>query len=291
MSTSRRHFLKTAGLVGGVSTAMGLGLLPKTVSAAAIRSSLPYYLSGAPLASDLRQGTGEDLILQGTVFGPDGKTPLSGATVEIWHCNPDGTFDFSKQYLYRGKTTTNQFGRYTMKTNAPGRFEENGHSKMRRIFVLVSEPNHQDSFSQLYLTGNLAPSIDNKQWAASPMAQRPSLPKRYTGSKGTVVVYDHFLRPASIFHTASGPERAACQLRLYPITGGRLALSFGALEAGHLVVHLTNKRGQLLQTQRFHHVSSGEELAITPEALPSGVYTCSIYSSRLGRLSRRLALG
>src|SRR4030095_16468456 len=69
----------------------------------------PFYRPGAPFKTDLVQaGTkGELLHFNGTVFGKDGKSPVNGALVEIWHCNEEGAYDnTSDNYVYRASQKT-----------------------------------------------------------------------------------------------------------------------------------------------------------------------------------------
>ncbi|KQZ46683.1 catechol 1,2-dioxygenase [Rhizobium sp. Root149] len=57
----------------------------------------PLYVAGAPVSTGfarLDDGTdtdGHTLIMHGKVYGADGKT-LSGATVEVWHCDTRGFY-------------------------------------------------------------------------------------------------------------------------------------------------------------------------------------------------------
>ncbi|MBN8950533.1 MULTISPECIES: catechol 1,2-dioxygenase [unclassified Rhizobium] len=57
----------------------------------------PLYVAGAPVSQGfarLDDGTdanGHTLIMQGTVYGADGK-PLPGASVEVWHCDTRGFY-------------------------------------------------------------------------------------------------------------------------------------------------------------------------------------------------------
>jgi hypothetical protein len=82
----------------------------------------PFYRPGAPFKTDLIQpGTkGETLYFSGTVFGKDGKTPVNGGLVEIWHCNEDGVYDnTSDKYVYRASAKTSADGKYHFKTIMP----------------------------------------------------------------------------------------------------------------------------------------------------------------------------
>ncbi len=65
----------------------------------------PFYRPGAPLRSNLRLpgSNGTPIILKGNIFREDGKTPISNALVEIWHCDEHEVYDnASDDYKYRG---------------------------------------------------------------------------------------------------------------------------------------------------------------------------------------------
>lgn len=292
MSTfSRRDFLKSAGILGGGFTAFG-STIPGHIIAGTSAFGLPYYMPGAPFLHDLRKSTDASLTLQGVVYQHDGKTPLADAVVEVWHCNSQGHFDFSKHYMYRGKTLADKQGRYRIKTNLPGRYREKGHLKMSRIFMLVNGAGHKESFSQLYLDQAQKPYIDNRHWAASPLAQRPSLPKRLPSKNQVVITYDHFLNPLGFLHLPDARETANSRLRLYPgPVNTQSYLTFGKSRPGNVVVRLWNKKQQVVQKQVFRDVKPEATLPIGVQYLPAGVYTCSIFTSRFGEFTRRLCVG
>jgi protocatechuate 3,4-dioxygenase beta subunit len=292
MSTfSRRNFLKSAGILGGGFTAFG-STIPERLFAGTSAFGLPYYKPGAPFLDDLRKSMDAALTLQGVVYQHDGKTPLADAVVEIWHCNGQGHFDFSKHYAYRGKTLTDKQGRYRIKTNFPGQYREKGHLKMSRIFILVNGAGHQESFSQLYLDHSRKPYIDSRHWAASPLAQRPSLPKRLQSKNQQVITYDHFLNPLGFGHIPDARETANSRLSVFP---GRLSaqpcLTFGKSRPGNVMVRLLDTKRQVVQKQFFKDVKPETILVMGDQSLPAGVYTCSISSSHFGAFVRRFSVG
>jgi protocatechuate 3,4-dioxygenase beta subunit len=289
--STRRKFLKTTGLLGGGLTVLS-NMLPGELFAKAISLGLPYYKDGAPFSEDLRKTVGETLTLQGIIYQHDGKSPLKDAVIEIWHCDSNGHFDFSDQFIYRGKTRTDKNGRYHIKTHFPGRFKEQGHLKMRRIFVLVNGPGHQESFSQLYFDSGKNPYIDNKHWAAGPIAERPSLPKQIRRHNHSIISYDHYLNSFSLLNPADLNESDNKQLRIYPNHMLKESiLSFGKHQPGNVAVRILDKKGDVVQKHVFKFLQPGEHPAFRIDELPPGVYTCSIFSSRLGDFTRKLRLG
>jgi protocatechuate 3,4-dioxygenase beta subunit len=288
MSTiSRRNFLKSTGIVGGSLTVLG-SIVPGSLLAGAGVLGLPYYKRGAPFQQDLRRGSGDAFILQGVVYRQDGKTPLADAVVEVWHCNEQGHFDFSNQFIYRGRTLTDKYGRYWLKTNFPGRYKENGHFTMRRIFVLVNGRGHRESFSQLYFDSQRNPYIDNRHWSTCPIGQRPSLPKRTQAGQQSFITYDHYLSGTTLLHIPGPKEVAERRIHIYPNhLGGQRYLSFGQSSPGHVVVRLLHRDRRVVRQQVFKNVKPGTALLIADNSLPEGLYTCAIYSSCLGDFTRK----
>lgn len=288
MSTSsRRQFLKTAGLLGGGLSALGFSLPPQKLLAG--RHDLPYYKAGAPFSNDIAKGRGEPITLQGVVYKHDGKTPLSNAIVEVWHCNAQGQFDYSDQYVYRGKTRTDEHGRYLIKTHLPGRYKEKGHYKMSRLFVLVDGPGHQESFSELYLSRNGKPFIHSTQWAACPQAEMPALPKLAEAKTEKVITYNHYLNRLTLLDPLNPQEVAAGQFRIYSNhRTGQPYLHFGKSRPGSVAVKLINTKGQLVHRELFKDIQPGQPLPLNAAHLPSGKYSCSVYTAKVGGFTKVL---
>jgi protocatechuate 3,4-dioxygenase beta subunit len=290
-TSTRRQFLKKTGLLGGGLTALN-HLLPANLFAGTTSFGLPYYKRGAPYSTDLRKGKDPSLVLQGIVYQHDGKTPLKDAVVEIWHCNGEGHFDFSDQYVYRGKTLTDKKGRYKINTEFPGKYKENGHFKMSCIFILVNGPDHRESFSQLYFDFRKNPYIDHKHWAACPMAERPSLPKRMKARGLQVITYDHYLNKHALLLVPDAKDVAESRVRIYPNHLKKESyLTFGRSHPGDVTVRLFNTKKQVNRHLMFKNVKVEQGLPIDHHDLPAGDYTCSIYSNRLGFFTRKLSIG
>lgn len=82
-----------------------------TVSSASAQEG-PWSIVLAPA-----EEPGEPLVVTGTVYGPDGRTPLKGISVYVYHADNDG--------YYRKGTLSSRDPRLhgTMITNAQGRYE------------------------------------------------------------------------------------------------------------------------------------------------------------------------
>ncbi|MGH9577901.1 MAG: hypothetical protein ACRD3R_10735, partial [Terriglobales bacterium] len=92
---SRRDFLaRGTALVGGVlvaGPAVGAGKGCRITEADVLG---PFYRFGAPHQTKLAgpDDRGDRLILNGTVFSSDCRTPLAGALIEVWQANSDGQY-------------------------------------------------------------------------------------------------------------------------------------------------------------------------------------------------------
>ncbi len=286
---TRRNFMKGAGLLSGGLATFGLGLSPQSLFAAGHRRDLPYYHPGAPLTSDLRHADGGALTLRGTVYGPDGKTPLPGATVEVWHCDPRGRFDFGTHFAYRGKTHTDAHGAYTFRTNFPGQHAENGRRKMSRIFVLVQQPGHQESFSELYFDRNQNPYVHSRHWQSGPLAELPTLPRLLDASGTKTVVYHHYLHRSTLLVPLTAREMAVRQVRLCPARAGEALLSVGPHRVGSIHARLLDRTGRQVHHQFF---AGGQSVPLTLAVghLPPGTYACLIHTGRMGSFTKTLSV-
>lgn len=135
----------------------------------------PFYRPGAPMRTNLipLNSKGIPLNLKGIVFKDDGKTPLSEAMVEIWHCDEKEYYDnISDDYLFRGMQNTGTNGKYEFKTilPVPYKADPNDEASWRpaHIHMRVSVPNQQDLITQLYFKGGKY--VDKDPWASSPQA-------------------------------------------------------------------------------------------------------------------------
>ncbi|HRI23428.1 MAG TPA: hypothetical protein PLZ45_02075 [Ferruginibacter sp.] len=135
----------------------------------------PFYRPGAPLRSNLRLpgSNGTPIILKGNIFREDGKTPISNALVEIWHCDEHEVYDnASDDYKYRGGQKTKADGKYLFKSilPVPYKADPNDEASWRpaHIHMRVSVPGQQDLITQIYFKNGKY--VDTDKWAASPNA-------------------------------------------------------------------------------------------------------------------------
>lgn len=175
----RRSFIKNTSLTAlSVSAAGGIhwnghnyvGNDPTTTDILG-----PFYRPGAPMKSNLilPNSKGTPLVLKGTVFNQDGKTPIPNALIEIWHCDENEVYDnASDDYKYRAGQKSKSDGKYQFKTiiPVPYKADQNDESSWRpaHIHMRVSVPNQQDLITQIYF--EKGKYVETDPWASAPNA-------------------------------------------------------------------------------------------------------------------------
>ena len=169
---SRRHFL------GYVGPAVAAGILVLPASARRLLAGDappseggglvetpsddegPFYRAGAPKRSDLRVvGSGSPpLTVAGVVRAEDGKV-LPGVLLDVWHADAGGAYDTeSKEYRYRGTTTTDAQGRFRLETNLPGQYGSGRARRPRHVHVKFSGEGLYPLTTQMYFM--VRPNLD-----------------------------------------------------------------------------------------------------------------------------------
>ena len=143
----------------------------------------PYYRFGTPFQTRLAgpDEPGDRLILTGTVFSSDCRTPVPGALIEVWQANSAGLYDTSKpgnftevsSFRLRGMMYTNEKGGYEIETIVPGRYpvppnlpgleKYGGITRPAHIHFRVMDSLHVPLTTQLYFKGD--PFLANDPWA------------------------------------------------------------------------------------------------------------------------------
>lgn len=166
----------------------------------------PFYRPGAPFKTDLIQsGTkGETLHFGGTVFGKDGKTPVNGALVEIWHCNEDGVYDnTSDNYVYRAAAKTSADGKYRFKTIMPVPYAA-GQTVIRPAHIhmrISGDSGTQDLVTQIYFKGDKY--IEGDSSSSDPKSLNRILDMSKNEKNEKVVKFDVYLKEAYVLEAAA----------------------------------------------------------------------------------------
>lgn len=155
----------------------------------------PFYRPGSPLRTNLRlpNSNGTPIILKGSIFKEDGKSPINNALVEIWHCDENEVYDnASDEYKYRGGQKTKANGKYEFKSILPVPYKANPTDEKSwrpaHIHMRVSVPNQQDLITQLYFKDGKY--VDTDKWASDPKAVNRILPISKNNSGESEIMFN-----------------------------------------------------------------------------------------------------
>lgn len=114
----------------------------------------PFYKGGAPL-KEVIETDGEPLTITGTIYkSSDCATPVANATIDVWHCDSQGTYD-NHGFKCRGLVKSDSQGKYSFKTILPPSYG----SRPRHIHFKVRAEGYSELTSQIYFRGD--PNLQN----------------------------------------------------------------------------------------------------------------------------------
>jgi catechol 1,2-dioxygenase len=148
----------------------------------------PFYRAGAPARAKLTDPgeAGEVLVLSGTVYAPDCRTPLPGALLDVWQADHAGQYDIKEPagltdrtpFRLRGRLLTDTQGRYEIETIVPGRYpippglpgleQYAGRTRPAHVHFTVMHPLFGPLTTQLYFKGD--PNLSHDPWAKPSLA-------------------------------------------------------------------------------------------------------------------------
>lgn len=117
----------------------------------------PFHLDNAPERTVLAEADepGERIVIEGTVYGPDCRTPVADANLDVWHADDEGNYhDDRTEYRLRGQIQTDAQGRYRFETIMPGRYPLGGSTRPAHIHFIVTKPGFVPLTTQLYFAGD-----------------------------------------------------------------------------------------------------------------------------------------
>jgi catechol 1,2-dioxygenase len=182
----RKLLLRTATAAGGLLAAPAVFAQQCKPTPADILG--PFYRGGAPARAKLAEAgdAGEALVVSGTVYAPDCRTPLAGALLDVWQADSKGLYDIDKpsnltereQFRMRGRLLTDAQGRYEIETILPGRYpippgfpgleKYAGQMRPAHIHFIVMHPMFGPLTTQLYFKGD--PYLGRDPWAKPALA-------------------------------------------------------------------------------------------------------------------------
>jgi protocatechuate 3,4-dioxygenase beta subunit len=107
----------------------------------------PFFSTGSPERTSIRDGDGTDLVVSGTVLATDCRA-LANAKLDFWHADDDGDYDTSG-FDFRGHQFTDAQGRYRLETIVPALYP----GRTRHIHVKVQPEGGPVLTTQLYFPG------------------------------------------------------------------------------------------------------------------------------------------
>lgn len=156
---NRRSFLKHASVFAVVLLTLEvgtLGLMGCTQQARSLSGSTSKGEMGKPpwkatIVSDTEPGT--PLIVSGTIYAPDGRTPLEGIDLFVYQTDATGRYSTTggdnRNTRIHGLVRTNAEGRYEFRTIKPGSYP--GTRNPAHIHAYVSGPNYPEYWIDEYL--------------------------------------------------------------------------------------------------------------------------------------------
>jgi protocatechuate 3,4-dioxygenase beta subunit len=96
---------------------------------------------------------GEPLVVSGTIYQPDGRTPAPGVGLFGYHTDADGYYSRPqsdpRRARIRGRLTTDERGWYGIRTILPGHYP--GRGNPRHIHVHVAAPGYPEHWIDSFL--------------------------------------------------------------------------------------------------------------------------------------------
>lgn len=109
----------------------------------------PFFTPRSPLRSSLIEPgiVGTRIALSGRVFARNCR-PVSGALLDVWHCDDSGEYD-NEGYRLRGHVFADADGRWRLETIVPGLYP----GRTRHYHIKVQAPKGRVLTTQLYFPG------------------------------------------------------------------------------------------------------------------------------------------
>lgn len=110
----------------------------------------PYYKPNSPFRAKISsdENNGEKLVVEGKVVMNDCKTPVAGATIDIWQANETG--DYEDEW-YRGQIKSGKDGSYRFETVVPKGYGEGTGYRPPHIHFKVWIDGREVITSQMFL--------------------------------------------------------------------------------------------------------------------------------------------
>ena len=131
LELSRRNFLGRAGAVVAGLSALNVSALALAGCSSEATPAAPQAAGEAPkvltwnTVITAKDEPGRPLLVSGRIYGPDGKTPLEGVTLYVYHTDNTGLYPgdgINPAPRLRGWMKTDREGRYEFRTIKPASY-------------------------------------------------------------------------------------------------------------------------------------------------------------------------
>ena len=131
LELSRRNFLGRAGAVVAGLSALNVSALALAGCSSEATPAAPQAASETPkvltwnTVITAKDEPGRPLLVSGRIYGPDGKTPLEGVTLYVYHTDNTGLYPgdgINPAPRLRGWMKTDREGRYEFRTIKPASY-------------------------------------------------------------------------------------------------------------------------------------------------------------------------
>lgn len=122
----------------------------------------PFFEEGAPERKKIAPDDepGRRIVIEGTVYESDCRTPVPGAVLDVWHASEEGDYyDASENYRLRGQLKSASDGSYQIRTIKPGRYRSAGGLRPAHVHFTISSPQFEPLTTQMYFEGD--PQLQN----------------------------------------------------------------------------------------------------------------------------------
>jgi protocatechuate 3,4-dioxygenase beta subunit len=132
-----------------------------------------------------KEEPGEPLIISGVIYGPDGKTPVEGATVYVYHTDAKGYYNQENQKgppRLQGHMRTNSSGKYEYRTIRPA-----GYPNARipqHIHYEIATPGYQKEVTEIFFADDTR--LTNEDRAAAKKKNGPPIVTLQRGKDGVL---------------------------------------------------------------------------------------------------------
>jgi protocatechuate 3,4-dioxygenase beta subunit len=103
-----------------------------------------------------KEEPGEPMVVSGTVYAQDGKTPVEGITVHVYHTDAEGYYrkgdNSSSNPRLKGTMTTNAQGQYEYRTIKPAAYPGGGNPA--HVHYVISGKGYSKQYDELEFEGD-----------------------------------------------------------------------------------------------------------------------------------------